>query len=144
MELWPVRHRECPIVLSFSLPSFLFLLPGSPWGRGNSVWHKVILRFRNLKPILNKVQEELKEDFWVNRNMTGTKRKHVREGMLVKVVRKEDQRSGKLTEGVVKDVLTSSAVHPHGIQGAPVQRSGGPSERGSPRTPLKRASAGSS
>jgi uncharacterized repeat protein (TIGR03833 family) len=62
------------------------------------------------------VQEELKEDFWVNRNMTGTKRKHVREGMLVKVVRKEDQRSGKLTEGVVKDVLTSSAVHPHGIK----------------------------
>jgi len=32
------------------------------------------------------------------------------------VVRKEDQRSGKLTEGVVKDILTSSAVHPHGIK----------------------------
>ena len=34
----------------------------------------------------------------------------------VKAVQKQDQRSGKLTEGVVKDILTKSASHPHGIK----------------------------
>jgi uncharacterized repeat protein (TIGR03833 family) len=34
----------------------------------------------------------------------------------VKIVLKHDQRSGKLTEGVVKDLLTKSATHPHGIK----------------------------
>ncbi len=34
----------------------------------------------------------------------------------MKVVQKQDQRSGKLTEGVVKDILTKSAAHPHGIK----------------------------
>ena len=48
--------------------------------------------------------------------MKVTDRKNVRKGTPVKVVRKEDQRSGKLTEGIVKDVLTRSAVHPHGIK----------------------------
>jgi uncharacterized repeat protein (TIGR03833 family) len=37
-------------------------------------------------------------------------------GARVKVVKKEDQRSGKLTEGIVQDVLTRAAVHPHGIK----------------------------
>ena len=32
------------------------------------------------------------------------------------IVLKEDQRSGKLTQGIVKDILTNSAVHPHGIK----------------------------
>jgi uncharacterized repeat protein (TIGR03833 family) len=32
------------------------------------------------------------------------------------VVKKEDQRSGQLTEGIVQEVLTRSAVHPHGIK----------------------------
>ncbi|HEX9909479.1 MAG TPA: YwbE family protein [Desulfatiglandales bacterium] len=48
--------------------------------------------------------------------MNGTNRKDIKKGTHVKVVRKEDQRSGKLTEGIVKDVLTNSAVHPHGIK----------------------------
>jgi uncharacterized repeat protein (TIGR03833 family) len=48
--------------------------------------------------------------------MNGTDRKNVEKGTPVRVVRKEDQRSGKLTEGIVKDVLTRSAVHPHGIK----------------------------
>jgi uncharacterized repeat protein (TIGR03833 family) len=48
--------------------------------------------------------------------MNETDRKKVEKGTRVRVVRKEDQRSGKLTEGVVKDVLTRSAVHPHGIK----------------------------
>jgi uncharacterized repeat protein (TIGR03833 family) len=76
----------------------------------------VMLRFRNLKPILNKLQEELTQDFSVDRKMNGTNRRNIIKGTHVKVVRKEDQRSGKLTEGIVKDVLTNSAVHPHGIK----------------------------
>ena len=37
-------------------------------------------------------------------------------GMLVKIVMKEDQQIGKLTEGVVKNILTKSSKHPHGIK----------------------------
>ena len=48
--------------------------------------------------------------------MTGTKRSDVKVGMRVKVVMKEDQRSGELTEGIVKDILTKSPKHPHGIK----------------------------
>ncbi len=48
--------------------------------------------------------------------MNGTNRKNVEKGTHVRVVRKEDQRSGKLTEGIVQDVLTRSAEHPHGIK----------------------------
>ncbi|MBW2473370.1 MAG: YwbE family protein [Deltaproteobacteria bacterium] len=36
--------------------------------------------------------------------------------MVVSIVLKQDQRSGKLTEGVVKDLLTKSPFHPHGIK----------------------------
>jgi len=39
-----------------------------------------------------------------------------KKGCDVMIVLKEDQRSGKLTEGVVKDILTNSANHPHGIK----------------------------
>lgn len=48
--------------------------------------------------------------------MQGTKRENIKPGTKVKVVQKQDQRSGKLTEGVVKDILTNSASHPHGIK----------------------------
>ena len=48
--------------------------------------------------------------------MDGKNRKDIYSGLLVKVVKKEDQRSGKLTEGVVKDILTNSSFHPHGIK----------------------------
>ena len=40
----------------------------------------------------------------------------IKPGSHVKIVQKKDQRSGKLTEGVVKDILTKSATHPHGIK----------------------------
>jgi uncharacterized repeat protein (TIGR03833 family) len=43
-------------------------------------------------------------------------RVNIKPGMLVLVVLKSDQRSGKLTEGIVKDILTRSAVHPHGVK----------------------------
>jgi uncharacterized repeat protein (TIGR03833 family) len=48
--------------------------------------------------------------------MNGTDRKALQKGTHVKVVKKEDQRSGQLTEGIVQEVLTRSAVHPHGIK----------------------------
>lgn len=46
----------------------------------------------------------------------GTKRADIHPGLAVKIVLKEDQRSGKLTEGIVKDLLTNSHLHPHGIK----------------------------
>ena len=46
----------------------------------------------------------------------GTKRKNIEVGMKVKVVQKQDQRSGKLTEGIVSRILTNSQTHPHGIK----------------------------
>lgn len=48
--------------------------------------------------------------------MDGTKRDNIKIGMNVKVVQKQDQRSGKLTEGVVAKILTNSKTHPHGIK----------------------------
>lgn len=48
--------------------------------------------------------------------MNGRNREDVRPGVEVLIVLKEDQRSGKLTAGIVKDLLTKSAFHPHGIK----------------------------
>jgi len=48
--------------------------------------------------------------------MDGTKRVNIKPGMRVAIVLKKDQRSGKLTEGIVKDILTKSQHHPHGIK----------------------------
>ncbi len=45
-----------------------------------------------------------------------TKRADIQAGKKVSIVLKQDQRSGKLTEGKVKDILTKSATHPHGIK----------------------------
>ncbi len=46
----------------------------------------------------------------------GTTRADIHVGLKVSIVLKQDQRSGTLTEGVVKDILTKSATHPHGIK----------------------------
>ena len=48
--------------------------------------------------------------------MDGTKRSDIKPGMSVAIVLKSDQRTGKLTEGLVKDLLTKSPTHPHGIK----------------------------
>lgn len=48
--------------------------------------------------------------------MDGTQRLNLRPGMTVLIVLKQDQASGKLTQGIVKDILTKSATHPHGIK----------------------------
>lgn len=48
--------------------------------------------------------------------MNGTQRNSIQIGSKVMVVQKQDQRTGKLTEGVVKRILTNSANHSHGIK----------------------------
>lgn len=48
--------------------------------------------------------------------MSGTNRSYIKQGISVAIVLKKDQRSGNLTEGVVQDILTNSANHPHGIK----------------------------
>jgi uncharacterized repeat protein (TIGR03833 family) len=48
--------------------------------------------------------------------MDGNKRNLIKPGIRVSVIQKQDQRSGKTTVGIVKDILTKSTSHPHGIK----------------------------
>jgi uncharacterized repeat protein (TIGR03833 family) len=48
--------------------------------------------------------------------MDGTHRVNIKTGLRVLIVLKKDQHSGRLTEGIVKDILTKSPTHPHGIK----------------------------
>ncbi|WMI71004.1 YwbE family protein [Aminobacterium sp. MB27-C1] len=48
--------------------------------------------------------------------MSGNIRKDITPGLRVKIVQKPHQRTGQLTEGIVKDILTKSPTHPHGIK----------------------------
>lgn len=48
--------------------------------------------------------------------MDGTRRENIKPGIRVSIILKKDQRTGKTTEGVVKDILTSAAVHTRGIK----------------------------
>ncbi|MFA5904655.1 MAG: YwbE family protein [Desulfobacula sp.] len=46
----------------------------------------------------------------------GKNRADIRSGIKVSIVLKQDQKTGKMTEGIVKDILTKSGTHPHGIK----------------------------
>lgn len=48
--------------------------------------------------------------------MSGTNRSDIKTGLSVRIVLKQHQRTGQLTEGIVKDILTKSSFHPHGIK----------------------------
>ena len=48
--------------------------------------------------------------------MDGTNRADIRPGLQVSIVLKRDQKTGKLTEGIVAEILTKSSYHPHGIK----------------------------
>ncbi|HEU0294745.1 MAG TPA: YwbE family protein [Anaerolineales bacterium] len=48
--------------------------------------------------------------------MNGQNRADIKPGMTVLIVLKQDQRTGRLTQGIVKDILTKSPKHPHGIK----------------------------
>lgn len=49
-------------------------------------------------------------------SLSGTERRNIAPGLAVSIVLKKDQRSGKLTQGIVKDILTKAPVHTHGIK----------------------------
>lgn len=51
-----------------------------------------------------------------NKKLNGTIRKNIQPGKTVEIVQKHHQRTGELTEGVVKKILTNSSTHPHGIK----------------------------
>jgi uncharacterized repeat protein (TIGR03833 family) len=53
---------------------------------------------------------------FINVNMNGQERKNIKAGLKVAIVLKNDQRTGRLTHGVVQDILTNSPSHPHGIK----------------------------
>src|SRR5690606_40960541 len=57
-----------------------------------------------------------KFDILTRRNMNGQSRKDIYPGLSVAIILKKDQRSGNLTEGIVKDILTSSPHHSRGIK----------------------------
>jgi uncharacterized repeat protein (TIGR03833 family) len=48
--------------------------------------------------------------------MDGTRRSNIKPGIKVAIVLKKDQKTNKLTEGIVKDILTNSETHHHGIK----------------------------
>ncbi len=48
--------------------------------------------------------------------MNGQNRKDIKPGSIVEIVLKQDQRTGRRTSGIVKDILTNSPTHPHGIK----------------------------
>ena len=48
--------------------------------------------------------------------MDGNNRDNIKQGIRVMIVQKQDQRTGKLTEGTVEKILTNSSTHPHGIK----------------------------
>lgn len=48
--------------------------------------------------------------------INGQTRSNIRPGLQVLIVLKQDQRTGKLTKGIIRDILTKSANHPHGIK----------------------------
>ncbi|MGD1076479.1 MAG: YwbE family protein [Thermodesulfovibrionales bacterium] len=48
--------------------------------------------------------------------MDGTRRADIKRGVRVSIVQKKDQQTEKLTEGIVRDILTNSSTHPHGIK----------------------------
>jgi uncharacterized repeat protein (TIGR03833 family) len=48
--------------------------------------------------------------------LDGRERKNIKSGMSVAIVLKQDQDTGLLTDGIVRDILTKSATHPHGIK----------------------------
>lgn len=52
----------------------------------------------------------------VEKELDPTKRKNIETGMLVEIVQKHHQRSGELTEGFVRRILTNASNHPHGIK----------------------------
>jgi uncharacterized repeat protein (TIGR03833 family) len=69
-----------------------------------------------LKNELDQLLELLYANNIVVENLSANSRSSIKPGLHVCIVLKQDQHSGKLTEGIVKDILTKSPRHPHGIK----------------------------
>lgn len=65
---------------------------------------------------MKKIFDSILQQINMKELMSGTQLKDIKPGLTVRIVLKQDQRSGRLTEGVVKDMLTKSPTHPHGIK----------------------------
>ena len=65
---------------------------------------------------IKSMKHVFKLDIMRSHSMDGKNRKDVYPGLKVDIVLKKDQRTGKTTEGIVKDLLTNSSSHPHGIK----------------------------
>ena len=85
---------------SFTCTQMLSMKRMNPPDHGSGADHRISIESLNLQVI----------------QMNGIVRAEIKPGTHVKVVQKQDQRSGNLTEGIVKDVLTKSSTHPHGIK----------------------------
>ena len=70
----------------------------------------------HVETVVKLYKTERKKERKKSKTMNGTIRKDIKVGTKVLVVQKQDQRSGKLTEGIVQKLLTNSAVHPRGIK----------------------------
>ena len=68
------------------------------------------------EPAVERHDEEDSGDGCIEGRGDGRRRSDIRPGLTVDIVLKQDQRTGKLTRGVVKDILTKSPTHPHGIK----------------------------
>ena len=90
------------------------------------IWHDLVIsacdHIREFIPACLIVEAEEEQAFPPEPNqgripgVDGKQRSQIKPGMRVQVVQKQDQRSGKLTEGVVQAILTKSPTHPHGIK----------------------------
>jgi len=65
--------------------------------------------------ILSKQRFRINHQYQISLNATPSRDK-IKIGVMVQLVQKQDQRTGNLTEGIVKRILTSSNFHPHGIK----------------------------
>lgn len=52
----------------------------------------------------------------INISLSGNNRETIKIGSIVRVIKKSDQKTGKISEGIVKEILTKSKFHPHGIK----------------------------
>jgi uncharacterized repeat protein (TIGR03833 family) len=84
-------------------------------GSGQGLFlHPLALRPRGGYPKLETVKPTIQ--YMEREPMNGTCRNQIKTGQQVLIVLKKDQQTGKLTHGIVKDILTKSPTHPHGIK----------------------------
>ena len=74
------------------------------------------MRIYSRRPAWDEVRGLVEEHRGGGHRMDGTRRADIQPGSRVSIVLKKDQRTGRRTEGIVKDILTKSPAHPHGMK----------------------------